>query len=84
MSANPFIDLLDARGYILAGDAWARIALECADRARECWAEASAILDDAARDARALESEATREGNEDAEVWRSIARNVDWDREVSP
>jgi hypothetical protein len=46
-AANPFIAALNARGWKLAGDTYARAALVLADRARECWHRAATCLDEA-------------------------------------
>jgi hypothetical protein len=63
--ANPFVALLDASGWMLAGDGWARIALLAADRARECWRRAGEATDAAERGCRELGAEATAERGED-------------------
>lgn len=51
---NPFILQADADGYLEAGDRWAKLALHCADRARECWRLAGLAQADCERSMREL------------------------------
>jgi hypothetical protein len=78
---NPFVDALDARGYLEAGDRWARLALECAERARECWGVARARTDTATIGFTELTRRAASARSADVRFWESIRREVDSARE---
>jgi len=80
---NPFVALLKARGYLLAGDAWARLALQCADRARDCWALAGQWMTDAEGGLRdlghSIETERARGRASDVD-WNSVLDRLEQER----
>ena len=81
---NPFVALLDVRGWLEAGDAWARLALVCAGRARACWVQAGEETD-RAKCAIAEVTAAVREGRSqdfdaeqrDVELWERIETELE-------
>jgi hypothetical protein len=66
---NPFVAQMDLHGWKLAGDRWARVALQARERARECWAKARVCADQAEQAAKDLAREAHCEREAERALW---------------
>ena len=72
---NPWVRSARARGYLAAGDAWARVAVECARLARICWDKGRAEAWRADVEFRRLGRQLARRNRTDAE-WKGVEARI--------